>query len=411
MNNHQPSNIDYQPSTINHQSKIYIAGHDGMVGSAILRNLQSKGYTNFVFTPYPEYDLTNQQTVNDFFKKEKPEYVVLAAAKVGGIVANNTYRGQFIYENLQIQNNIIHNSYVYGVKKLLFLGSSCIYPKNCPQPIKEEYLLTSELEYTNEPYAIAKIAGLKMCEAYNIQYGTNFIAVMPTNLYGPNDNYDLEKSHVLPALIRKMHLGKCLENNDWEGIQKDLNKRPIEGVEGNSKEADIIAILEKYGISMNDDRRETIDEKPSTVNHPSSTISNQSSSFEHPSSNINPPSSNVSVTLWGTGSPRREFLHADDLADACVYIMEKRNFSDTYKKDSEQIINTHINIGSGKDLTIKKLAEIVKEIISFNGEIIWDSTKPDGTIQKLLDVDKINNLGWKEKIILTEGIKEVYRNY
>lgn len=224
---------------MNKKSKIYIAGHTGLVGSSILRNLQSKGYTNFVFTPYPEYDLRNQQQVEEFFSKEKPDYVFLAAAKVGGIVANNTYRAEFIYDNLQIQNNIIHFSYKYGVKKLLFLGSSCIYPKNCPQPMKEDYLLTDILEYTNEPYAIAKIAGIKMCESYNLQYGTNFISVMPTNLYGPNDNYDLEKSHVLPAIIRKMHLGKCLMNNDWEAIRADLNKLPIEGIDGKATEKNI----------------------------------------------------------------------------------------------------------------------------------------------------------------------------
>ena len=230
--------------------KVYIAGHTGLVGSAIHRILIEKGYSNFVFTPHKEYDLTNQQVVKDFFEKEKPEYVFLAAAKVGGIIANNTYRADFIYQNLQIQNNIIHHAYLNGVKKLLFLGSSCIYPKNCPQPIKEEYLLTDELEYTNEPYAIAKIAGIKMCESYNLQYGTNFIAVMPTNLYGPNDNYNLETSHVLPALIRKMHLGKCLMNNDWDAIRNDLNKRPIEGISCHASEYDIRVILKKYGIEQ-----------------------------------------------------------------------------------------------------------------------------------------------------------------
>ena len=231
-------------------SKIYLAGHNGMVGSSINRNLMAKGFTNFVYTPFPPFNLTDQKVVSDFFKNEKPDYVVLAAAKVGGILSNNKYRAQFIYENLMIQNNIIHQSYVTGVKKLLFLGSSCIYPGNCPQPIKEEYLLTGELEYTNEPYAIAKIAGIKMCESYNIQYGTNFISVMPTNLYGPNDNYNLETSHVLPALVRKMHLGKCLENNDWISIRKDLNKFPIEGVNDNSGETEILQILNKYGIQL-----------------------------------------------------------------------------------------------------------------------------------------------------------------
>ncbi len=233
---------------MNKDSKIYIAGHRGLVGSAILKNLKSKGYSNFIFRTHKELNLTDQKAVADFFAAEKPEYVFLAAAKVGGIVANNTYRGEFIYDNLMIQNNIIHQSYLHGVKKLLFLGSTCIYPKNCPQPMKEEYLLTDTLEYTNEPYAIAKIAGIKMCESYNLQYGTNFIAVQPTNLYGPNDNFDLEKSHVLPALIRKMHLGKALENNDWDTVRKDLDKLPIEGVDGKSSESEILTILGKYGI-------------------------------------------------------------------------------------------------------------------------------------------------------------------
>jgi len=357
-------------------SKIYLAGHTGLVGSAILRNLKSKGFNNFVFTSYPDFDLIDQQSTEKFFETERPEYVFLAAAKVGGIVANNTLRGQFIYENLQIQNNIIHFSYKYGVKKLLFLGSSCIYPKLCPQPMIENYLLTDELEYTNEPYAIAKIAGIKMCESYNIQYGTNFIAVMPTNLFGPNDNFDLEKSHVLPALIRKLHLGKCLENGDFENIRKDLNKRPIESVNGDSSQQQIMAILEKYGIIKN--------------------------------------GNNVAVTLWGTGSPKREFLYSDDLADACVYLMENLDFSQiltsqTFTKN--EIRNTHINIGTGKDLTIKELANLVKEIVNFTGDILWDSTKPDGTPQKLLDVSKLQGFGWHEKVSLQQGIKMVYENY
>lgn len=370
--------------------KIYIAGHTGLVGSSLLRNLQKKGYTNFVFTPYPEYDLTDQQTVYKFFEKEKPEYVFLAAAKVGGIVANNTYRAQFIYENLQIQNNIIHQSYVHSVKKLLFLGSSCIYPKNAPQPLKEEYLLTSELEYTNEPYAIAKIAGIKMCESYNIQYGTNFICVMPTNLYGPNDNYDLETSHVLPALIRKFHLGKCLENDDWDAIYTDLKKRPIEKKDGNSRKEDILKTLSKYGI----------DEKHN----------------------------NIEIELWGSGKPRREFLHTEDLSDACVYLMENVDFVDLTKDvgrrtwdvnrhpsyithHSSPILNTHINIGTGTDLTIKDLAQLIKEIINFNGQIHWNTDKPDGTMQKLMNVEKIHAFGWKNKISLNEGIISVYKNY
>jgi len=349
-------------------AKIYVAGHTGLVGSALTRNLIKKGYTNLVFRTFEELNLMDYNATSDFFSKEKPEYVFLAAAKVGGIVANNTYRAQFIFENLQIQNNIIHHAYLNGVKKLLFLGSSCIYPKNAPQPISEDSLLTSTLEYTNEPYAIAKIAGIKMCESYNIQYGTNFISVMPTNLYGPNDNYDLEKSHVLPALIRKMHLAKALQNNDWTGIRKDLDKKPIEGVNGTADEVEIISILGKYGISLQ------------------------------------------SVNLWGSGKPYREFLHSDDMANACIYVMEKVSFKDLIKNPSE-IINTHINIGTGIDQTIHDLAYLVKDITGYLGPIEWDSSKPDGTAKKLLDVSKIHLLGWKESISLKEGITGVYLDY
>jgi len=349
-------------------SKIYVAGHTGLVGSAITRKLKEKGYSNLLLKDISELDLTNQHDTADFLRKEKPEYVILAAAKVGGIIANNTYRADFLYVNLQIQNNIIHHSYLNGVKKLLFLGSSCIYPKDAPQPLREEYLLTSPLEYTNEPYAIAKIAGIKMCESYNIQYGTNFISVMPTNLYGPNDNYDLEKSHVLPALIRKMHLGKCLEKGDWNAIRKDFNKRPVEGINGNAEEKEIEEKLKKYGVVKPD-------------------VSNQALKES-------------SVTLWGTGSVYREFLHSDDMADACIFLME-RSISR----------NTHINIGCGVDQTINELAHVVKEIIGFKGIIIWDSSKPDGTLKKLLDVSKLNQLGWKQKIKLKEGITNVYNNY
>jgi len=349
-------------------SKIYIAGHTGLVGSSILKELKSKGYSNFVFTSYPEYDLVNQQQTADFFAKEKPDYVFLAAAKVGGIVANNKYRAQFIYENLQIQNNIIHNSYLTGVKKLLFLGSSCIYPRACPQPMVEDYLLTDILEYTNEPYAIAKIAGIKLCESYNLQYDTNFISVMPTNLYGLNDNFDLEKSHVLPALIRKMHLGKCLMNNDFGAIRKDLDKNPIEGVAGDAGENKVYEILEKYNIKSK------------------------------------------SIELWGSGKPRREFLHSFDLANACIYLMENVDFENLVPSSSE-IRNTHINIGVGVDISIFDLAEKVKEIVGYKGEILWDDTKPDGTFQKLLNVNKLHETGWKAKIEFDKGIKSVYEHY
>lgn len=300
-------------------SKIYIAGHRGMVGSAIHRKLQEKGFHNFILRTSKELDLRNQQAVNDFFQTEKPEYVFLAAAKVGGIVANNTYRADFLFENLAIQNNVIHSAYVTGVKKLMFLGSSCIYPKLAPQPLKEDYLLSGFLEETNEPYAIAKIAGIKLCEAYRSQYGCDFISVMPTNLYGPNDNYDLQKSHVLPAMIRKLHEAKLGKNE--------------------------------------------------------------------------------SVTLWGTGSPMREFLHADDLAEACVYLME--NYSESQL----------INVGTGKDVTIKELAEMVKKIVGFEGNLMWDTTKPDGTPRKLMDVSKLHAQGWKHTIELKEGIKLAYQDF
>ncbi|MCD6367344.1 MAG: GDP-L-fucose synthase, partial [Bacteroidales bacterium] len=351
-------------------AKIYIAGHKGMVGSAIKRELERKGYNNFVLRTSSELNLLNQQAVADFFNKEKPEYVILAAAKVGGIVANNTYRAQFIYENIQIQNNIIYQSYVSGAKKLLFLGSSCIYPKNAPQPLKEEYLLTSELEYTNEPYAIAKIAGIKMCESYNLQYGTNFISVMPTNLYGKNDNYDLEKSHVLPALIRKMHLGKCLIENNWDVLRNDLKQNPIEGISDKNTETEILNILSKYGMSKQGDN-------------------------------------DVTINLWGSGTPLREFLYVDDLADACVFLLENINFSDV-KGNNKEVRNTHINIGTGKDLSIADLANLVKTIVGFKGNIVWDTEKPDGTFKKQLDVSKLNNLGWKEKVDLEQGVKLVY---
>jgi GDP-L-fucose synthase len=358
------------------ESKIYIAGHNGMVGSAIHRNLTHKGYSNFVFRTFSELDLTCQLDVEAFFEKERPDYVFMAAAKVGGIVANNTYRAQFIYENLMIQNNIIHAAHKYNVKKLLFLGSSCIYPKNAPQPLKEEYLLAGLLEETNEPYAIAKIAGIKMCENYFRQYGSNFISVMPTNLYGQNDNYDLEKSHVLPALIRKMHLGKCLEMNDWQAVRMDLNIRPIEGITGEHDRNEIQQVLDKYGVRL-----------------------------DQPIANSQKPI--ASVELWGTGNVFREFLHVDDMADACVFIMEN--------VDAEKLYNglnqTHINIGTGLDMTIKELTGLVKETIGFTGNLLWDAKKPDGTFKKQLDVSLLSALDWKPGLKLEDGIKAVYENY
>lgn len=361
---------------MNKDSKIYVAGHKGLVGSAIWKTLQNKGYTNLIGKSIHELDLMNPQAVADFFETEKPEYVFLAAAKVGGIVANNTYRAQFIYENLMIQNNVIHNSYIYGVKKLLFLGSTCIYPKEAPQPMPEDCLLTSPLEYTNEPYAIAKIAGIKMCESYNLQYGTNFISVMPTNLYGPNDNFNLETSHVLPALIRKIYLGKCIENNNWDEINKDLDKRPIEGVSGSSNEDDKINILAKYGIQLK------------TQNSTSKTF----------------------VEIWGTGASLREFLWSEEMASACVYCMEKVNFSDVRGSENE-VRNTHINIGTGKDISIKDLACMIQRIVGFQGEICFNVSKPDGTMKKLTNPSKINNLGWKHSIDIEEGIKKLFDWY
>lgn len=353
---------------MNKDSKIFVAGHRGLVGSAILKNLQQKGYTNFVLRTHTELDLTDQCAVNEFFATEKPEYVFLAAAHVGGIMANSRYRADFIYINLMIQNNVIHASYINNVKKLLFLGSTCIYPGEAPQPMPEDCLLTSPLEYTNEPYAIAKIAGIKMCESYNLQYGTNYIAVMPTNLYGPNDNFNLETSHVLPAMIRKIHLGKCLHTDNWEALRKDLNARPVEGVTGNATDNEILSILAKYGI--------------------------------YPGK----------VQLWGTGKPLREFLWSEEMADASVYIMEHIDFPDV-RPEGNEVRNTHINIGTGKELSIKEVATLIQEKIGFDGELAFDASKPDGTLRKLTDVSKLHALGWHHKIEIAEGVELLYNWY
>lgn len=370
-------------------SKIFVAGHQGLVGSAIFSNLKENGYHNLITRNRKELDLIDCTAVENFFKQEKPEYVFLAAAKVGGIIANNVYRGEFIYENLMIQTNVIHHSYLSKVKKLMFLGSTCIYPREAPQPIKEEYLLTGELEYTNEPYSIAKISGIKMCESYNLQYGTNFISVMPTNLYGPRDNFDLENSHVLPAIIRKVHLGKALEENDWEAIADDLNRRPIEGVDGSQSKQKMRQILEKYGVRYQD-------------------LTNDFREHE-----ILP----VEIEIWGSGKPIREFLWSEDMADACIHIMKKVDFQDIIAgKEFEQnqlsmVRNTHINIGTGREISIAHLAEIVKIIIKFKGNYYYNTSRPDGTMRKLTDVTRLNKLGWKYTVDLDEGIHRMYKWY
>ena len=350
-------------------AKIYIAGHRGLVGSAIWKNLQDKGYTNLIGRTHKELDLLDGMAVRKFFDEEQPEYVFLAAAFVGGIMANSIYRADFIYKNLQIQQNIIGESFRHNVKKLLFLGSTCIYPRDAEQPMKEDVLLTSPLEYTNEPYAIAKIAGLKMCESFNLQYGTNYIAVMPTNLYGPNDNFDLERSHVLPAMIRKIHLAHCLKEGNWEAVRKDMNQRPVEGVNGDSSKEDILAILKKYGISETE------------------------------------------VTLWGTGTPLREFLWSEEMADASVFVMEHVDFKDTYKEGDKDIRNCHINIGTGKEITIRQLAERIVETVGYQGKLTFDSSKPDGTMRKLTDPSKLHALGWHHKIEIEEGVQRMYEWY
>jgi GDP-L-fucose synthase len=343
---------------MNVDSKIFVAGHNGLVGRAIVKGLKSCGYNNLILKSRLELNLLNNLEVETFFLKERPEFVFLAAAKVGGIVANNTYRADFLLENLSIQNNVISNSHKAGVKKLLFLGSTCIYPKNAPQPLNENSLLTSELEYTNEPYAIAKIAGIKLCESYNIQYGTNFISVMPTNLYGPGDNFNFEKSHVLPALLRKIYLAKCLQENNTEAILSDLKEREI---------SKALIYLNSIGVSES------------------------------------------GVSIWGSGKPMREFMWSEDMADACIHIMENVNFSDLIT--SEEIRNTHINIGTGEEISIENLAKLIAEVIGYSGQFHFDSTKPDGTMRKLTDVSKLHSLGFNHAVSLQEGIGRVYQWY
>ena len=379
-------------------SKIYVAGHTGLVGSAIWNNLKKRGYNNLVGLTIQEMDLTNQVAVKEFFDREKPDAVVLAAAFVGGIMANSLYRADFIMVNMKIQCNIISEAYAHGVKKLLFLGSTCIYPKEAPQPMIEDYLLTGPLEYTNEPYAIAKIAGLKMCESYNLQYGTNFIAVMPTNLYGPNDNFHLENSHVMPAMMRKVYLAKLIHEGAWDKIAIDLNKRPVEGVSGDASKEEVLKVLAKYGISDN------------------------------------------KVVLWGTGTPLREFLWSEEMADACVHILINVDFKDVigiekyssvhYGNAADGVVdrdhtagrggaipslgeirNCHINVGTGKELTIRQLSELVVKAVGFEGEVEFDASKPDGTMRKMIDVSKLHSLGWHHKIEIEEGVQRLFDWY
>ena len=363
-------------------AKIYVAGHLGLVGGGIWRALQRHGYANLLGKSIDELDLINQQAVDGFFATEKPEYVILVAAKVGGIVANSTYRAQFLYENLMIEANVIHAAYRHGVKKLLFLGSSCIYPKLAPQPLKEEYLLTGPLEPTNEPYAIAKIAGIRLCDAYNRQYGTDFISAMPTNMYGPGDNYHPENSHVLPAFIRRMHLAKTLMNEDWtelgrvfshENAQKDSSTQQPSNQQ-------LVDWLGKSGVKQ----------------------------LKPQASSLRPK---VSLSCWGTGSPLREFLYSDDLAEACVFLLENAKYEDMAFVDESGTVQSHINVGSGREVSIKELAETVKEVVGFEGEIEWDTSKPDGTPRKLMDSSRLLSKGWKPQVDFREGIARAYGDF
>lgn len=349
-------------------AKIYVAGHRGLVGSAIWNNLRAKGYTSLVGRTHAELDLLDGVAVKRFFDEERPDYVILAAAHVGGIMANNTYRADFIYENLQIQQNVIGEAFRHGVKKMLVLGSTCIYPRDCPQPIKEEYLLTGPLEYTNEPYALSKIVGLKMCESFNLQYGTNYLAVMPTNLYGPNDNFHLENSHVMPAMIRKIFLAHCLHEGDWKSVRADLDCRPVEGVTGAADKDTIVSTLRRYGIAAE------------------------------------------AVTLWGTGRPLREFLWSEEMADASVFVMEQVDFKDLVGTTKE-VRNCHINIGTGKEISIGDLARLIVDTVGYRGRLQFDATKPDGTPRKLCDVTRLHSLGWHHKIEIEEGVGRLYRWY
>lgn len=348
--------------------KIFVTGHRGMVGSALVRRLEAGCYANIITRSRQELDLLSQTAVQQFLQNEQPDYIFIAAAKVGGIHANNTYRADFIYQNLMIEANLIHGAHLAGVQRLMFLGSSCIYPRDCPQPIKEEYLLTGPLEITNEPYAIAKIAGIKSTESFNLQYGTNFISAMPTNLYGPNDNFDLEKSHVLPAMVRKFLLGNWLGNEDWDAIRHDLDRRPVEGVTGASDKEEILRILSRYGITRG------------------------------------------SVEIWGTGKPMREFLWSEDMADACVFLLEKVDFEDL-RTDKSQMRNFHINIGTGREISIGDLAALIQEKVKYTGDIVFNTARPDGTMRKLTDTTRIRQLGWTHSVEVEEGIERMIEWY
>ncbi len=369
------------PNSIPRDARIYIAGHRGLVGSGIWRALERHGYTNLIGKSRDELDLVNQQAVEEFFASEKPEYVVLVAAKVGGIVANSTYRGQFIYENMMIEMNVIHAAYKHGVKKLLFLGSSCIYPKLAPQPLKEEHLLTGPLEPTNEPYAIAKIAGIRLCDAYNRQYKTNFISAMPTNMYGPGDNYHPQNSHVLPAFIRRMHLARLLETDDWDDLGKIFRRESAHNTPDSKLQTpcreEILTWLAQSGISQ------------TTINHQPST----------------------KLACWGSGSPLREFLYSDDLAEACVFLLENIDYQDMAFEDESGTVQAHVNVGSGKETTIRELAETVKDVIGYEGEIEWDTSKPDGTPRKLMDSSRLMSMGWAPRVNLREGIARAYKDF
>ena len=354
------------------EDKIFVAGHRGLVGSAIVRQLERKGFSNIITRTHKELDLINQLAVQDFFKLEKPSYVILAAGKVGGIHANSSLSAEFIYENIMIEANVIDAAFRSNVKRLLFLGSTCIYPKAVEQPMREDALLTGVLESTNEPYAVAKIAGIKLCESYNRQYGTDFRSVMPTNLYGENDSYHLDKSHVLPAIMRKIHLAKLLEEKNWNAIKKDVEKNPINGINSNSSNEEIVRILGKYGIQYD----------------------------------INKSSSKV--YLWGTGKALREFLYVDDMAFASIFVLElDKKIYDSHTKPSL----SHINIGTGVDISIFELAQNIKNIVGYKGEISFDATKPDGTARKLIDTSRLSRMGWSFSVSLDEGLKKTYNCY